>query len=1069
MKPMKHGLPALGVLTVLQLAMMEAYAGPLQLAQSPLFLSTATKANVLMMYGNSNSMDTDPTGLAVGSDKPTSKSEIARKAMIAVIDGYTGYINMGLLAYQQKAMVVNYIHSSQYDVSYNPANFDPAFNGARNALTKKFRAPNPTAPGKFIYYNVNLPYYDPNPAGTAFCTTPTSCTSPTRDFKGTAPACTTPEHPNNGPWDATKCYPSKSNTSDSLDATAGGYSGGVTNTSFIPSDSDLGQGITDFGKLMAYQQMGKAWFDNTSPGKGYMHLPVQLLDANHATNLKKKLAVSQFSNNKPEDDAFPLQNSGLSPLAGTVRTAKNYFAGSLTETAQGGPMSAPPQSCQKNFLVTLTDGLPSVGIDGTASADVVQNLAALTTEVKALREATNKAETYVVGFALPYGVSITQLDTIAAAGGSGAAYYADDTATLNAAFGKIFASIMSKTASASAVSLSSQSVAQGANVFQARFGSGDWSGDLIKYGFKNVQVGGSTIRQIDQDNPLWNAAAQLKAKDPNTRAIVTVNPGTKKGVPFRWPVNPLVPAETEMTLAQVQALSTAPNGAVDANGSARLNYLRGASTNEGDSGLKFRPRPLTPLGDLVNSAPHYVAVPNANYGLAGYATFRTERKSRAGMIYAGANDGMLHGFDAATGAERIAFIPGNLVDKLNALTVKNYAHRYYVDGSPMSGDVEFGAGIWRTMLVGGLGAGGRGVYGLDVTDPAQFSETNAAGLVKFELNEKTNARLGNISGPPSIVKLNSGKWAAVFGNGYNSGGNGGSGEAVLFVVDIQSGAVIRELKAGTDTANLANGLSEALVIDKDNNYTADVVYAGDLQGNMWKFDLSDKNEAQWSVSKLFQAPQAITAAPDAGEHPKGGYIVFFGTGKYLEGSDVGSTPGNAMYGVWDNGTGEAAAGSLVSQTLSAIPAIGGKQYRVASSNPVDYTTKRGWTVPFPGSSERAVSTPQLRDGRVISVSLIPSAVECTPGGDSWLNELDWLTGGQLAKPPLDTNGDSKVNSLDTIVAGAGVGGVIAGPGIQDIGPNLVSNVYAKADGTAGELIGSADSRRARRLSWRQIK
>ncbi len=111
----------------------------------------------------------------------------------------------------------------------------------------------------------------------------------------------------------------------------------------------------------------------------------------------------------------------------------------------------------------------------------------------------------------------------------------------------------------------------------------------------------------------------------------------------------------------------------------------------------------------------------------------------------------------------------------------------------------------------------------------------------------------------------------------------------------------------------------------------------------------------------------------------------------------------------------------------------------------------------------------MRDGRVISISLIPSSVECTPGGDSWLNEVNWLTGGQLAKPPLDTNGDNKVNSLDTIVAGAAVGGVIAGPSIQEVGGNLVSNVYAKPDGTAGELIGSSEPRRARRLSWRQIK
>ena len=1070
MKPIKHGLPALGAITLLQLALNQAWADPLALSQTPLFLSSANKANVLMMYGNSNSMDSDATGHAVGSAKPTSKSEIARRAMMSVIDNYTGYINMGLLAYQQNAMSAWWIHSNQYDVSYNSAHYDPGFTGARNKQTKKFAINNPTSAGEKIYYNVNLPFYAPSSYGNSFCHTPTACTSPDHDFRGRAGNCSVPEHETTGPWDRDYCYPTKTGQSNAAPGEPGaGYSGQVSESVTFPSDSDLGQGITDFGRLSAMQVQGRTWFNNTAPGKGYLHLPVAMLDEAHAAKLKKKLATSQFTNNKPTDPAQPLQNAGLSPLAGTVMTANDYFAGSLSAPAQGGPATAPPNSCQKNFLVTLTDGLPSVGPDGVASANVAANLTGLTTAVSALRASNAKAETYVVGFALPYGVSITQLDAIAAAGGSQGAYYADDPATLNAAFGKIFASIMAKTSAASAVALNSQAVALGAHVFQARFSSGDWSGELFKLGFHDVQENSVTVRRLNQDAPVWSAGAQLKAHAPDSRVILTTNPVQRAGVKFRWPVDAARPTGNELAAAQVKALSLDASGLPDEHGSARLDYLRGASVNEGDQGLKWRRRPLTPLGDIVNSAPHYVGVPDANYGLAGYGEYRALRKNRLKMIYVGANDGMLHGFDMDSGVERLAYVPSNLFPKLSALSGRTYAHRYYVDGSPNANDVEFGAGNWRTMLVSGLGAGGRGIFGLDVTDPTQFAEVNAANVVKFELTEKDNDAVGNISGPVAIVKLNNGKWAAVFGNGYNSGGNGGSGEAVLFVIDIQSGAVIAQLKAGVDLKNVANGLSEALVIDKDSNYTADLAYAGDLQGNLWKFDLSHKNPQQWSVSKLFKAPQPITSAPDAGEHPKGGYLVFFGTGKYLESGDVGSAPGNAMYGVWDDGSGEVNASLLVTQQLSKIADINGVAYRVASTNAVNYTSKRGWTIPFPTAAERAVSAPQLRDGRVVSVSLIPSGVECTPGGDSWLNEVDWLSGGQLARPVLDTNGDNKINSLDTMVSGRAIAGVVSPPAIQSASSSLENNLVNKSDGKLGEVLGAASPKRARRLSWRQIK
>jgi type IV pilus assembly protein PilY1 len=180
-----------------------------------------------------------------------------------------------------------------------------------------------------------------------------------------------------------------------------------------------------------------------------------------------------------------------------------------------------------------------------------------------------------------------------------------------------------------------------------------------------------------------------------------------------------------------------------------------------------------------------------------------------------------------------------------------------------------------------------------------------------------------------------------------------------------------------------------------------------------------------------------------------------------------------MYGIWDNGTGEAAATALLKQEYTAIPAIDGVAYRTASSHPINWTSQRGWYADFAAAAERVISAPQLRDGRLIFTSLIPSNVECSPGGTSWLNEVDWLTGGQLATPPLDTNNDQQVNSADTLVSGRAINGVVSPPAIQSgvgvQGSNQESNLVNTSNGEVGDLLGAGSGKRARRLSWRQIK
>lgn len=1086
MKSVLHYLPAAGVFSVLQLAIMQAYAAPLTLSSSPLFLGASKKANVLMMYGNSNSMDTDPTGRAVGSDSDESKSQIARLAMKSVMGNYAGLINMGLLAYDQKNVEDYYISDSQYDMSYDEKDYDPNYTGPRNGVKKKFKTQNPTSSKEFLYYNVNLPAYSKRPMGQPqFCYAATACTSPTNDFWGDSnTGCKDPEKvdkskPNlGGPWDTFACYSTKTGNSNAAPKTTGaGYTGFIGNFAYFPTDSDLGQGITDFGKHMTMKDVGPTWFSNESPGMGYLHVPVGYLNASQADLLSKKLAVSQFKTNDPTNASLPLANAGLSPLAGTVLTANNYYNGSLIDPKTGAKFPKPPESCGKNYLVTLTDGLPSVTQTGKPSADVNANLKELLDEVTALKASAAKTETYVVGFALPYGVSINQLHSIAIAGGSEKAYDASNTDTLNKAFAAIFADIISKSSAASSVALNSASVASDANVYQARFSATDWSGQLLNY--KLLSTGKLST------TPTWDAGALLSTIKPDDRVIMTSNAAAAgKGIPFRWPVDATKPGAAELSAAQIALLQKNGDGVLDSNGAKRLGYLRGSDADEG----LFRKRPTNKLGDIVNSAPYFVAEPSDNYGDKAYRDFRTARQTRTRMIYVGANDGMLHGFDAVTGMEKLAYVPTSVYPNLSKLTDPYYVHRYLVDGTLAAADVQTGTGSnqkWSTVLTAGLGNGGTGFVALDVSNPAEFTEANSSKIVKFEYTSANDANVGFIPGAINVVKLNNGKFGAIFANGYNAGG---TGKSTLFVVDIETGDLITKIATPAGSTTTPNALATPLLIDLNGDRTVDVVYAGDQLGNMWKFDLSGSNASSWGVDYLlFKSDHPITSAPEVGEHPRNGFMVYFGGGKYLEGSDIGDKTKRAIYGVWDqyldpNLAADKATlvelrklaaprvklSDLTAQTFTMV----GTSFRKATNNATTGTL--GWTATFPTDGERVVSQPILRDRRLMFTSIIPSGAECTPGGNSWFNELDWLTGGPLPATQLDTNGDGKINGDDSNISGIAIEGIVSNPAIQDSpvkvdGVPQELNLLNTSKGEINAPLGKGDPKHARRLSWRQVK
>lgn len=693
-----------------------------------------------------------------------------------------------------------------------------------------------------------------------------------------------------------------------------------------------------------------------------------------------------------------------------------------------------------------------------------------------------------------------------------------------------------ESSSASSVATNSTSLQSGSRIYQAQFNSSLWSGKLLSFKI-------STSGQLDSSEPEWDAGVILSNQLPSDRQIVTYNRDKADistapiGVPFTWAaINALT------NPMQKNALNTNGLGVVDNNGEQRVNYLRGDKANEGISATSFRQRYPAErsgsfLGDIVNSNPWYVGVPKAGYPGSDYLSFRTNYLDRKPVIYVGANDGMLHGFDASVGAddkpivnvtgkEVIAYVPSKVYENLSKLTEQDYDHRYYVDGSPMVADAYVGG--WKTILVGGLNAGGQGFYALNVTDPTEFNESKADQLVLWEFTDEDDPDLGYTFNQPrklsdqipdtaQIRKMADGRWAVIVGNGYNNTEDDDSGactddddttpctysttgHAVLYILFLEGG-MDGTWSAGTDFIKIdtgvgslltPNGLATPSPIDVDGDDIVDIIYAGDLYGNLWKFDVSKTNPSDWGIAlegkPLFTAkdpggnPQPITSSPTVTPHPNGGFMVSFGTGKYLEVSDVDPDPNlnppfqvQTLYGVWDKLGDEARSianrSTLVQQAVIQSVVINNESYRITSQEPVTWVddpnttgtdeTKDGWYLDLPSSSttgERVAYNPLLRYGRFIATTLIPSSTPCESGGKSWVMELDYLTGGRLDSSPFDANGDGQINDSDlhTITIGNEEVPVATGGLLLDIGISPTPTVIGGGDevvsgGTAAPL------------------
>lgn len=601
-------------------------------------------------------------------------------------------------------------------------------------------------------------------------------------------------------------------------------------------------------------------------------------------------------------------------------------------------------------------------------------------------------------------------------GSPDAFFFADDPAKLGPTLAQFLGTAAVQTSSASVVA-NSVTLETGTHIYQARFDSGNWSGGLVSF---PLNLNGS-ISVAD-----WDAGVVINSQNYDSgREIITYDSSSGAGVPFRW---------NNLSTAQQDALKSDPvTGTLgtQTDGENRLNYIRGSNANELQQGGNFRDRLNTAgqprrLGDIVNSTPYFVSAPPFHYPdtleSGAYSGFVSTYKNRDAMLYVGANDGMLHGFAVANGEEKIAYVPRAVFSELNQLTALDYSHRYYVDGSPTVGDAFFG-GAWHTVLLGGLGAGGKGIFALDVTNPTNFDESNAGSLVLWDITSHDSdfLELGYTFSQPSIVKLPGGQWAAVFGNGYGSA----SGKAILYIVNIADGSLIAAVDTGEGPNN---GLSTPAPVDVNGDHIIDYIYAGDLLGNLWRFE---KQGASWTVSfkqgttpkPLFDAtdgtnPQPITTRPEVGKHPKYGYLVYFGTGKYFETGDnnPGGSTIHTFYGIWDkdNGSFGSARNTLLEQEVMATTNAFGFELRAVSNNAIDWTQHNGWYLDLPTTNEMQVTDSQLRGDRIIFTTLIPSSASCDYGGNSWLMELDAFDGGRLSDPIFDLNDDDKFNTQDEV-------------------------------------------------------
>jgi type IV pilus assembly protein PilY1 len=718
----------------------------------------------------------------------------------------------------------------------------------------------------------------------------------------------------------------------------------------------------------------------------------------------------------------------------------------------------------------------------------------------------------------------------AAVNGHGAYYSAANAADLKAGVASFIKSVeVSSAAQATGTSSVSNFSAGTQNyVFSSRFCSLKWFGELARYTADAAtgklsptpdwaqSGGGSDCAGASGSNP---ATMRLDQRSASERRIYTLDDGrsTASLVSFEWGSLSSTSqkyfsfAAIKGTLSQAcssgaDCIPSASQG--DSTGSASpgaggynlVNYLRGDSTRAQDDSNAaadtrlYRSREHK-LGDIVGSQAVYVQAPSFGYADKGYAEFKIAQAARQGMVYVGANDGMLHAFDATDGSETWAYIPSMLLPQLYKLADKRYAsqHIFLVDGPGTSADVYDGS-AWHTILVGGLGGGGRGFYALDVTKPG-----TPAALWEFTHDTSrtspyvTDADLGYSFGTPVVTKLSDGTWVVLVTSGYNNVVPG-SGHGTLWVLNALTGSIIKKIDTGAGSsgstvpgctaAPCPSGFAQisAWVANPANN-TVTQVYGGDLYGNLWRINLSTLTSANAGTASVAVRQLATLADGSGVRQPvstrpelgvvSGSRVVYVGTGRYLGKTDLTTSQQQSIYAIKDpvtSNTGLPYASPRSNACSESKTTNCFVQQRLSDSNgkrtatstvsyPVDFSGMHGWFEDLPETAERINTDPTLQLGTLVYVSNIPSgdADVCTEDGSSYLNYVDYATG-------LQVSGSSDAGALLTDK------GTSSAPGLaMTTQGNAVAYTRGSDGSTAVSKVPTASvPTQTRRLSWREL-
>ncbi|WP_448089412.1 pilus assembly protein [Pseudomonas azerbaijanoccidentalis] len=787
------------------------------------------------------------------------------------------------------------------------------------------------------------------------------------------------------------------------------------------------------------------------------------------------------------------------PLAETYYEVTRYMRGMAPYyNSTPATYTSPIQyRCQKNYGVVITDGLPTYdrtfptndplggarlpnwdgnsandgdnpGGDGEGDTLYLDDIAKFAFDIDMRSTGTDLAgkswnatdfpkqnlNTYTVGF-----TAANQMLSDAANYGQGKYYQATDSAGLNAALSNALSDITSKAGSGGSGVTSGTTLTSGTSYFQTSYDPKDWRGTIKAYGFTasgavntsavlwttdTAIVPAATVPVYQSWNSQTNTAVTLAYANFSTAQQTTLNQGLPTGI----------------------------------TGSDLVEWSKG--TNK--TGLKVR---SVLLGDIINS-PVALASPTDKTAsdLSGDNTYSTYLATKSANMNASlvvnANDGFVNVINSANGARRYAYMPSSVLPSLRYIAdtayINGVSHKFLVDGQVGVFDAQFNS-AWKTLALGGTGAGGRTFYALQLFDASAGNATRALWEISAPATPNTaNAfnDLGYAYARPEVARLADGRWAAFISNGYGSN----SGVAALYVVDVRDGSLIRKIVI--DNTETTNGLSSVkLKVNSQNVVQA--AYGGDLKGRLWKFDLSGTATDTWGVAfsgkPLFTASggatQPITAQPLLADNSLGGKVVFFGTGKFNETADKTNKDLQAFYAVWDadGGSGQITTSSLQAQAVTGVFSGSSGQFITTSQNEVTYPAEKGWYLPLVYNSaltgERVINQASLVLGRIVfTTASVDTTDPCASFGSGKLVELDAFSGKMLNYAVLDTNGDGLVDSNDTVSSGViFTGGNPTLNAIVNGGTRKVVNDSSGGITTLVEKSGGG----SRRIMWRQIQ